>query len=54
MAFGHQGAVYIPTNNTKRSAGARLDGGLWISNRRMPETMGLTKYISKIENMYTK
>lgn len=34
---------HIPTNRTKRSAGTGVDGGLSTANRRMPDTMGLTK-----------
>lgn len=43
-----------PTNRTNRSAGGLLSAGLSSAKSRMPDTMGLTKYMSKMEYMYTK
>lgn len=44
----------LPTNKTSLSAGALLGGGRSTLNSRMPETTGLTKYMSKIEKMYIR
>lgn len=41
--------AHVPTSNTSRSAGALVSLSTW--NRDMPDTIGLTKYTSKMENM---
>lgn len=49
VEYPRECAKYLPTYNTSLFAGASTPAGRCTPNSRMPDTMGLTKYISKIE-----